>query len=653
MKTSTTQEPIKARGMFESPAAATDTIMYMPGGVHRIHASKGDEEVTMDVLVDQSAAEVLQASLVAAHNTRQRPYFDFDHEDGPAAAWPKAFVWQDAPEPGIYAKVEWSDVGQASILGKRYRAFSPQFFASDDEPARIAGAGLNMGGLVNNPAFKALTPLWAKNTGDTMPETQTPVVTAQSVDTTQQDNAAQIAAKDAEISTLRNEIKARRKADADKAVKTAVARGAIPAADETVKAKWANLIESDPSNEVLLALLPGNPALQDTGARASKIECKEGPGRILGAFAAIACKQHKIQGFDPVAQMQRGEAARELASFFAREISGKDAVLDCPISAADYTDPAGNLGTLTGTLVAQRTLQLFKYDLPILSRITTDFSDQPANFGQTVNTRIVSVPSVTEYNTTTGFTTPTGTPTTTDVNISLDKHIGVPLRFTANTLASTVRNLFGELAPAASYAIAEYFANKLYALFTLANYTSYAVQSATVPTAYPSYKLALSDVSRGRLTEIAAAMNQAKVPRLNRTVLFNSQYFAKLTNDPSLTTFFAAMAAPRMISDSELPKLATFIPIEAPNLPTTGNLVGMALQQAGAALISRLPNDYTQMLPGANYGSVTTQMDPDTGLAMMLVQYVEHKVAYAEWRLQVMLGAGVGDPRGGLCITSN
>jgi hypothetical protein len=98
--------------------------------------------------------------------------------------------------------------------------------------------------------------------------------------------------------------------------------------------------------------------------------------------------------------------------------------------------------------------------------------------------------------------------------------------------------------------------------------------------------------------------------------------------------------------------MARFNPIEAPNFPTANNAVGMALHRAGAVVKSRLSNDYSQVLPGASYGSVTTITNSDIGMSVVLVQYVNHTGGYAEWRIQVMLGAAVGDKRGGLLITS-
>src|SRR5438552_1539222 len=82
--------------------------------------------------------------------------------------------------------------------------------------------------------------------------------------------------------------------------------------------------------------------------------------------------------------------------------------------AADSTDT--NLGTLAGTLVTQRTLELLPLQFPVLGRITTDFSDLPAQFNQTIVSRIISIPSAQDYDTSTGWTDSTAA--TSDVPIT-------------------------------------------------------------------------------------------------------------------------------------------------------------------------------------------------------------------------------------------
>jgi hypothetical protein len=394
----------------------------------------------------------------------------------------------------------------------------------------------------------------------------------------------------------------------------------------------------------------------------------EGPKRTLKAYAVAASENGRL-GFGASGFLGRAAKAHEMARLYA-EIKARWAefadmpLSECglPIRAADNTD--ANLGTLAGTLVAQRSLELFQYEFGgMIGRVTTDFSDEPGEYGQTMTTRIITAPATQLYDATlTADGTPKGwksvtPPQTTDVPITLDAHLGVPIRFDSNMLASTARRLFDEQAPMASYALAKYFVEKIYALFTPANYNGYnpATTTAKVPVKYPSFVVAVGDFGRSALVKLDAIFTQNEVPIANRSVLVNPAYHAQLASDPSLVTFYAGQRAPEIMTDNDLPKLGTFMPLQAPNLTAnnaTPNLVGMALHRAGVVAKTRLPTDYTAVLPGANYGSVTTVKNPNINISCMLVQYADHAAGFAEWRLQVLLGAAKGDKRGGLCILS-
>ena len=69
-------------------------------------------------------------------------------------------------------------------------------------------------------------------------------------------------------------------------------------------------------------------------------------------------------------------------------------------------------------------------------------------------------------------------------------------------------------------------------------------------------------------------------------------------------------------------------------------------------IAARLPNDYASILPGASYGSVTTITDPDLGLSVMQVQYVDHKLGFAESRMALMYGVAAGQVNAGQRLIS-
>jgi len=527
-----TSEPILCRAAVQLSPTATGEMMYMPGGVQTITPIEGGIGQPMKVLVDAAGAAALNAQCAALKARNKRPFFDFNHEDGPASFWPSEFFYRAAPEPGIYCSGEWTATGRAGVEGKEWRQFSPVFHVDNKRgnPARIVcreGAKPNMGGLVNDPAFHQILPLWAKNAdgAQSISTNQTNNMTPEELAALQAKNtelqsaldalksqqtalkaknendqlvAAQISAKESELKvaaiTLENaEIKAknkqqgdaiaaRNKADAEAAVKRAIDRHAIAAKDTAAQTALVAKATEDPAFLSVIDAMQGQqlssrmtPSVQVSG---------EAPNATLKAFAAVICKNAAVNLSAETAK-EKGRLAREAASIFAKDIDGNDALssitIEEAIKAADVTD--AQVGLLAGTLVLQRALPLLQYEYPLLSAITSDYSDSPGLYGQTETTRIILKPAVQTYNPATDSAgRPKGWDTASpaqsvDVSVTLDEHVGVPIVFGVQTLAKTIRNLFGETAPMALYALGGYAVNKLTALMTAGNFNAYAANT--------------------------------------------------------------------------------------------------------------------------------------------------------------------------------
>ncbi len=171
-------------------ATVTDRVMFVPAGVHQIYPAYGPASLEVSIKVDESTAAVLNASLAQVNvgHAPQRAFFDKNHEGKEAMGWPIKFFWSETPQPGVYAIVEWSSLGQQYIAGKVMRAFSGSFYTdadlpkkpragqsititagkrgSQENPARIVGLGFpDAGTLTNNPAFQKILPIWASAAG--------------------------------------------------------------------------------------------------------------------------------------------------------------------------------------------------------------------------------------------------------------------------------------------------------------------------------------------------------------------------------------------------------------------------------------------------------------------------------------------------------
>jgi hypothetical protein len=271
--------------------AADDSIQIFPPGTHVVTPSRadGEEPEELELVIDAQTAELLEdhrAAYAAAaeRNEGDAPYFDFNHEDREASAWPKKIYWagDDPITGGVRAKVEWSAAGEEAVSGKLFRRFSPAFFAED---GRITGAPVNMGGLVNRAAFGRIAPLFKAR-----PAGPSPLPSNE--DTTMTED--EITALKAENDNLQNRIKDLEsqlanfaKKDAEAAVEMAAKEGRIPATPE-VRAKWVDSIVKDASAKDLLLAMAPNPALKTTITTAKQDPAvTESPAVLLAKYESI------------------------------------------------------------------------------------------------------------------------------------------------------------------------------------------------------------------------------------------------------------------------------------------------------------------------------------------------------------------------------
>lgn len=438
-----------------------------------------------------------------------------------------------------------------------------------------------------------------------------------------------LTAKAAEFDTLKatvDSLKAkdldRRKADAKAAVEKAVARGAIPAKDDKIQAKWAGMIEADPAHAELLAAMPGNPALDRV--------TQPGLGTVVSAS----------DGLVPILQQLQAKKSEEVdlrARIYHSDIR--------PLFAKNLNFnqelglvlAANSLGTLAGELITQRTFSLLKLQFPWLFDVTTDFSAEGGALNQVVKARLKALPTKVVFVPGTGYVRSNAV--TTDVPVTISNHEGVEIAFNANELASTNRDLFGEQIEGAHYVIGKGLVDSLLALITAGNFANATVQATA----------GLTPANSMDLMDAALAGRGANGPRIG---LLSSAVFRKLGNDASIVQL-ASFQMKEVITRSILPPIKNIQPHEVFNLPIAGNLTGFAGTSSSLAIATRVPNDYSKAMPdvGSN-GSVQVVKNIDTGVSAQLVRYVDHKLAEAAWRLALMWGVGVGDPAQGQRLTS-
>lgn len=124
--------PLKAKKVW----AVDEPIdfMWMPGGVHTIHASYGraaadQRPIELTVMCDKGGAESVQASFEAirAASPRRPPFICVEHRAEERAGEPQSFEWRDVPEPAIYCRCLPSGLGANNVNAKIHTSFSPTF----------------------------------------------------------------------------------------------------------------------------------------------------------------------------------------------------------------------------------------------------------------------------------------------------------------------------------------------------------------------------------------------------------------------------------------------------------------------------------------------------------------------------------------------
>jgi phage I-like protein len=641
---------------FEEGKPLSKEIVWMPAGTHEIQAHLATGGIWKDkVICDEAGAKSVIASFAAVLASGKRVRLDEAHDGDAATAWVTAFSWD--PARGIIAHVEWTSLGEELVRGRVYTSFSPEFLVNKSTK-RVAGlhAGRPAGGLVNEPAFGAAMPalIAARLAGaeytvnqnqktktmnkDTLikilaalkvehsaeaTEEQLTALVAKHVDQLPAAGAEGIALKAqlAELASLKAAEATRRKADAKKAVDAAVARGALPPKDEAIQAKWLGLIEADPSHAELLAAMPDSPALQRHTTPTAGIQAKDG---LIDSLRIMA----KVSTAD--VDQRAAIYARNISPLFKPEV---DFNRELAIILA-----ANSLASLSGELIAQRSMSLLKFTFPWFNRISTNFSDEQAKFGQKINTRLKVVPGLSTFVAGTGYVRQNAV--TTDVDVTIDNNKAVEIAFNTNELGGTNRDLFGEQVEGCHYALGKGLVDSVLANITVANFANESIE-------------AVADVDADTMDVLDAALGGRGVngPRFG---LFTSGAYRKLGKDSSLVSL-AAFQMKEIITQSVLPPIKNIQPYELFNMPAPAgeNLIGLAGTADALALATRLPGDYASIMPDVpSNGVVQTVKNLDTGISAMLVRYVDHKLAESAFRLALMWGSAVGNGASGQRLIS-
>jgi hypothetical protein len=408
-------------------------------------------------------------------------------------------------------------------------------------------------------------------------------------------------------------------------------------------------------------------------------------------------KLHEIQQLS----MIRSRAAQRVADLIVKGADMSQDQVANLVKAGDYVDPASNnpLGVLNTGLLLQWNLGFLANQLALLGDITTDISGQPVLFNQMVRTRYITIPKVMLKSTTNAWPN-TGAPTGTDVdvNVTMDVHAGVPISINNNILSATPRQLFNEQRQPQLYSLGEYIIYKLiYNAFN--GNTRYANDGSSTSTIVfdPGYTNAggtdTFNVAGATLATFTAdlpeAMDESTFPggdedpgdpNLQRFAWVHGRVYAGIAADTNYLlnqSIWGAVAKTgentvetgrynrvgnirirksQLVTDqctatgSGADSTTNGIVVSAGTY-TSATKVGIAATRSALIFVSRVPLDYTKVLPDVpSTAAIELVSEPRTGLTLMVVKFLDHAYETANLRAQLMFGTAIGDERQGMYL---
>ena len=167
---------------------------FIPAGTHTICAGFRANSILLTIEIDpERDTPVVQGSFqkLVSKYPKQKPFGCIEHEEKDASIWAKGFA---PTATGIDIIHEPSALGENHVNGRIHRSWSPSFLTdadytkatlkeypsgkvyefpagvrgSEQNPARITGVTFCVGTLTNNPAFKEINPVRAKEMAITM-----------------------------------------------------------------------------------------------------------------------------------------------------------------------------------------------------------------------------------------------------------------------------------------------------------------------------------------------------------------------------------------------------------------------------------------------------------------------------------------------------
>ncbi len=269
------------------------------------------------------------------------------------------------------------------------------------------------------------------------------------------------------------------------------------------------------------------------------------------------------------------------------------------------------MATLSTTEILSDVLDAFKIRFPMLNSIGTDFSSETAVLNQQMIARIPSLPTVRDYDGTSGYeaNAANANDLLVDVPVILNRHKHVPVKIDYIEQLSTRRDLYKEATGNLAYTLGKEAFDHAMSLVLAANFSESSI-------------FANVDADKDMLSSVNKKMNQRGAAPVGRFGIVNSDVFEVLENDSRISSGDYHDQRKKGNAYGHLSNVAGFSNIyEYPDLPANAqNLSAFFSDRTGIVMASRLPNDPEAManrlgIPPICGAEIVT--DGETGLSLM------------------------------------
>jgi len=265
---------------------------------------------------------------------------------------------------------------------------------------------------------------------------------------------------------------------------------------------------------------------------------------------------------------------------------------------------SNTIGGINLAQIAQQTLETLSAEMPVVSAFTTDFSNDVADVGESVSTRVAN--AVTAGDATSGYSATDVT--STAKTITLNKHKHFTAAFTDLEIAKGGMDMLERtFVRPAVHAVVNAMMDDLLALALTATFSNEKVVVA-------------SSFGADDVADLAGDLTVLNVPKADRALVIKPAYYANLAQDNAIQASYA-YGGPGSIRDNAVPKVHGFNVYEYSDIPANGeSLEGFACGKEALVIAGRQP-----ALPENWSGAVESVQDPGTGITLQLRNWYEGK----------------------------